>query len=68
MMVVVMVVGVGHGVGPGQSSHRLLHVSIVWWGLHLQRSLCGISLLSVSSPMTPVYEVVTEESSVSLSI
>lgn len=35
VVVSVMVVGVGHGVGARQPPHRLLHVSVMGWRLHL---------------------------------
>jgi len=66
VVVVVMVVGVGHCVGSSQASHRLLHMGVVRWRLHLQRSLCCVGLVAVGSAMATVHEMVTEESTVTL--
>lgn len=35
VVVVMMVVGVGHCIGSRKASHRLLHMGIVRWRLHL---------------------------------
>lgn len=66
VVVVMMVVGVGHCVGSRQAPHRLLHVGVVRRRLHLQRSLCGVGLMAVGSPMTTIHEMVTEESAITL--
>lgn len=66
VVVVVMVIGVGHCVGSRQASHRLIHVGVVRWGLHLQRPLRGVGLVAVRSPVTTVHEMVTEESTITL--
>ncbi len=66
VVVVVMVVGVGHCVGSRQASHRLLHMGVVRWRLHLQRSLSCVGLMPVGSSMATVHEMITEESTVTL--
>lgn len=66
VVVVMMMVGVRHCIGSRQTSNGLLHMGIVWRRLHLQRSLRGIGLMAVRSPMTTIHEMITKESSVTL--
>lgn len=66
VMVVMMMVGVRHCIGTRQASHWLLHMGVVGRRLYLQRSLCGISLMAVGSPMTTIHEMIPKQSTVAL--
>lgn len=75
VVVVVMVVRVGWSVavvmlrhGAAQTAHRLLHVGVVRWRLHLERPLGGVGLVArrPDAMVTHVIDVVAEEAAVAL--
>lgn len=66
VVMVAVVVMVGHRVCSRYASHWLLHIGIMGWRFHLQRSLSSICLVAGGSAMTTIHEMVTEYPAVTL--